>query len=63
MRNAMEAAEKDKRFGDSFKGDMTTLRIEHNREDTPLGRRICKKGERPSDIIRKYREAKKELGL
>lgn len=62
MRDAMKMAKKDKRFSNPLKWDMQTLRIENNREYTPSGRRIYS-GERPSDIIRKYREAKKELGL
>lgn len=62
MRDAMKAAEKDKRFDDPLEGDMTTLRIEHDRKYTPLGRRIYK-GERPSDIIKKCHEAEKELEL
>ncbi len=60
MRNAMKAAKKDKRFSNPLRWDMQTLRIEHRRRYTPLGRRIDG-GERPSDIIRKYREAEKEL--
>lgn len=57
----MKAAEKDKRFGDPSKWDTQTIRIEHRRRYTPLGRRIYE-GERPSEIIRKCREAEKELG-
>ncbi len=60
MRDAMKIAKKDKRFSNPLDWDMTTLRTEHNRKYTPLGRRIYG-GERPSDIIRKYREAEKEL--
>ncbi len=60
MRDAMEIAGKNKRFSNPLDWDMTTLRIEHDREYTPLGRPIYK-GERPSDIIRKCREAEKEL--
>ena len=60
MRDAMKIAEKNKRFSDPFRQDMTTLRIEHDRRYTPLGECIYTE-ERPSDIIRKCREAEKDL--
>jgi len=60
MRDAMAIARKNKRLSDLSELDMTTIRIEHKRKYTPLGRRIYTE-ERPSDIIRKCAEIKKEL--
>lgn len=54
----MTAAKRDKRLSSPTKWDSTTMRIEHNREFTPLGRRIYGE-ERPSDIIRICTEIKK----
>lgn len=51
MRNAMKIAKKDKRFGKTGY-DETTLRIEHKKQDDPGWPH-----ERPSDIIRRAKEA------
>lgn len=59
MRDAMKIAKKMGRLG-SLKFDETTLRIDNRRRYTPLGRRIYS-GERPSDIIRRCRDAEIEM--